>query len=231
MDDMNTEELLKNPEIAAQVNQQLSVLDPRVEAIYNEKDLTASSPKSIATGVPLRVKLGMDPTAPDIHLGHSVILRKLRQFQDFGHKAVLNIGDFTAMVGDPSGRSKTRPVLDRAAIEANAQTYSSRSARFSRVNRNCSKYATTARGWRHAVRRVLKLCRTDDRRADAQTRGLPKTVRERNAHRRARIHVSADAGLRFGDDRVGCRLGARIKRSNNLVGRDLQLSAGQSPQS
>jgi tyrosyl-tRNA synthetase len=74
-------------------------------------------------GRPLRVKLGVDPTAPDIHLGHTVVLNKLRQFQDAGHIAVLIIGDYTARIGDPSGRSKTRPRLDGAVIDANAQTY------------------------------------------------------------------------------------------------------------
>ena len=74
-------------------------------------------------GRPLRVKLGVDPTAPDIHLGHTVVLNKLRQFQDAGHVAVLIIGDYTARIGDPSGRSKSRPRLDGAIIDANAKTY------------------------------------------------------------------------------------------------------------
>ena len=77
----------------------------------------------LAAGRPLRVKLGLDPTAPDLHLGHSVILQKLREFQDAGHTVVLIIGDYTARVGDPSGRSATRPVLSPEAIDANAQTY------------------------------------------------------------------------------------------------------------
>ena len=90
-----------------------------VEGIYSREDLQAK----LAQGRPLRVKLGMDPTAPDIHLGHAVVLRKLRQFQDLGHKAVLIIGDYTARIGDPSGRDTTRPVLDQQTIEANAATY------------------------------------------------------------------------------------------------------------
>jgi tyrosyl-tRNA synthetase len=77
----------------------------------------------LATGRELRVKLGIDPTAPDIHLGHAVVLRKLREFQDLGHLVVLIVGDYTARVGDPSGRSSTRPQLDPAAIEANAETF------------------------------------------------------------------------------------------------------------
>ena len=79
--------------------------------------------KKLQEGRPLRVKLGVDPTSPDLHLGHSVVLFKLRQFQDLGHIAVLIIGDFTSMVGDPSGRSSTRPILTYEKVMANAQTY------------------------------------------------------------------------------------------------------------
>ena len=78
--------------------------------------------EKLKEGRPLRVKLGVDPTAPDIHLGHTVGLTKLRQFQDLGHTAILIIGDFTALVGDPSGRSATRPQLTREAVEAAART-------------------------------------------------------------------------------------------------------------
>ena len=79
--------------------------------------------RSEATGVPLRIKLGLDPTAPDIHIGHTVVLNKMRQLQDMGHTAVFLIGDFTSMIGDPSGRNTTRPPLTREQIEANAATY------------------------------------------------------------------------------------------------------------
>jgi tyrosyl-tRNA synthetase len=79
--------------------------------------------EKLALGRPLRVKLGADPTSPDLHLGHAVVLRKLRQFQDLGHQAILIIGDFTAMIGDPSGRSVTRPQLSREQVLANAESY------------------------------------------------------------------------------------------------------------
>ncbi len=79
--------------------------------------------RSEATGVPLRIKLGLDPTAPDIHIGHTVVLNKMRQLQDLGHTVIFLIGDFTSMIGDPSGRNTTRPPLTREQIEANAQTY------------------------------------------------------------------------------------------------------------
>src|SRR5438477_6690620 len=79
--------------------------------------------EKLGLGRPLRVKLGIDPSRPDLHLGHAVVLRKLRQFQDFGHIAVLIVGDFTGLVGDPSGQSETRPMLSPDEMEANAQTY------------------------------------------------------------------------------------------------------------
>src|SRR5436309_10688331 len=79
--------------------------------------------RKLALGRPLRVKLGIDPTAPDIHLGHTVVLQKLREFQDLGHRVVLIVGDYTARVGDPSGRSQTRPPLSGGEIDANARTY------------------------------------------------------------------------------------------------------------
>ncbi|MCS6951042.1 MAG: tyrosine--tRNA ligase, partial [bacterium] len=105
------------------IERQLQVLQRGVEAIIPEDGLREKLEKSARTGKPLRVKLGLDPTAPDIHLGFAVVLRKLRQFQEFGHTACLIIGDFTAMIGDPSGRSKTRPQLSREEVEANARTY------------------------------------------------------------------------------------------------------------
>src|SRR5436309_8520729 len=79
--------------------------------------------RKLSLGKPLRVKLGIDPTAPDIHLGHTVVLSKLREFQELGHVVVLIVGDYTARVGDPSGQSSTRPVLDSEEIEANARTF------------------------------------------------------------------------------------------------------------
>src|SRR4029077_20051834 len=94
-----------------------------VAEIIREDELRARLEKSFKTGVPLRVYLGVDPTAPDIHLGHTVVLRKLKHFQDMGHTAIFLIGDFSAMIGDPTGRSETRPPLSREEVDANAKTY------------------------------------------------------------------------------------------------------------
>jgi len=107
----------------APVDEQLTYLKKGSAEIIREADLRAKLEKSRAAGRPLRVKLGMDPTAPDLHLGHTVVLRKLKHFQDLGHTAIFLIGDFTGMIGDPTGRSVTRPPLTREQIEENAETY------------------------------------------------------------------------------------------------------------
>ena len=101
----------------------LSQLERGADTIIPREELLEKLRKSEKSGVPLRIKLGLDPTAPDIHLGFAVVLRKLRQFQDLGHHAHLIIGDFTAQIGDPSGKSKTRPQLTREQVEENARTY------------------------------------------------------------------------------------------------------------
>jgi tyrosyl-tRNA synthetase len=105
------------------VEEQLTYLKKGVAEIIPEADLKAKLENSLKTGKPLRVYLGVDPTAPDIHLGHTVVIRKLKQFQDLGHTAIFLIGDFSAMIGDPTGRSETRPPLSREEVDANAKTY------------------------------------------------------------------------------------------------------------
>ena len=105
------------------IDEQLAYLRKGTIEIIREEDLRAKLEKSARTGVPLRVKLGADPTAPDIHLGHTVVIRKLRAFQELGHTVIFLIGDFTGLIGDPSGKSATRPQLTREEIAANAETY------------------------------------------------------------------------------------------------------------
>jgi len=105
------------------IDEQLSYLRKGTVEIIREAELRTKLEKAAATGKPLRVKLGADPTAPDIHLGHTVVIRKLRAFQDLGHTAIFLIGDFTGMIGDPSGKNATRPQLTREEINANAETY------------------------------------------------------------------------------------------------------------
>src|SRR6266852_1470417 len=105
------------------VDEQLAYLKKGVAEIIRESELKAKLEESLKTGKPLRAKLGVDPTAPDLHLGDTVVIRKLKHFQDMGHTAVFLIGDFTALVGDPTGQSETRPALSREQVQANAKTY------------------------------------------------------------------------------------------------------------
>ena len=105
------------------VDEQLAYIKKGAAELVKESELRAKLERSLKTGKPLRVKLGMDPTAPDLHLGHTVVLRKLKHFQDLGHTVIFLIGDFTGMIGDPTGRSATRPPLSREQIDENAETY------------------------------------------------------------------------------------------------------------
>src|SRR5271169_3806697 len=105
------------------VDEQLALLRKGVAEIIPENELRAKIENSIKTGKPLRAKLGVDPTSPDLHLGHTVVMRKLRHFQEMGHTAVFLIGDFTAMIGDPTGQSETRPPLTREQVEKHSETY------------------------------------------------------------------------------------------------------------
>lgn len=105
------------------IDEQLAFLRKGTVEIIREEDLRAKLEKSERTGAPLRIKLGADPTTPDIHLGHTVVIRKLRAFQELGHTVVFLIGDFTGLIGDPSGKSATRPQLTREEIARNAETY------------------------------------------------------------------------------------------------------------
>lgn len=107
------------------IDEQLSYLRKGTVEIVPENELRAKLERSARTGKPLRVKLGADPTAPDIHLGHTVVIRRLKAFQELGHTVIFLIGDFTGLIGDPSGKSTTRPQLTREEINANAETYKS----------------------------------------------------------------------------------------------------------
>src|SRR5499426_85118 len=105
------------------IDQQLTYLRKGMAEIIREEDLRERLEHSAKTGRPLRVKAGFDPTAPDLHLGHTVLLRKMRHFQDLGHTVIFLIGDMTGLIGDPTGRNVTRPPMTREAIDQNAETY------------------------------------------------------------------------------------------------------------
>jgi tyrosyl-tRNA synthetase len=180
----------------------------------------------LATGRPLRAKLGLDPTAPDLHLGHTVVLQKLREFQDAGHLVVLIIGDFTALIGDPSGRSTTRPVLSRPEIEANARTFAEQ------VFKILDRQRTEVR---HNGEWLSKLSLEDVVRLTA---GMTVARMLERDDFRQRYAAGTAIGLHEflyplmqGYDSVAVRadveLGGTDQTFNLLVGRELQRDAGQ----
>ena len=194
-----------------------------------EQEWLAKLARSAATGVPLRIKLGLDPTAPDIHLGHTVVLNKLRQLQDLGHTVIFLIGDFTSMIGDPSGRNTTRPPLTREQIDVNAATYYAQASLVldpakTEIRRN-SEWSDPlgARGLIELAARytVARMMERDDfaRRFKA---GTPISVHE------------FLYPLMQGYDSVALRadleLGGTDQKFNLLVGRTLQSEYGQEPQ-
>src|SRR5512143_3936040 len=111
------------------IHEQMDLIRRGAVEIIPEEELLRKLERSVSTGTPLRVKLGCDPSRPDLHLGHAVVLRKLREFQDLGHQAILIVGDFTGMIGDPSGRNKTRPPLTLEETRQNGQSYLSQATR------------------------------------------------------------------------------------------------------
>jgi tyrosyl-tRNA synthetase len=201
------------------------------EHVYTDVELQQKLEKSAKEGRPLRVKLGMDPTAPDIHLGHSVVLRKLRQFQDLGHRAVLIIGDFTARIGDPTGRSKTRPVLTADAIEANARTYLDQAGRI--LDMSPEKLEV-----RHNSEWLGQMCFADViRLAGRMTVGQMLKRDDFRKRYEAEVPISIHEllyPLVQGWDSVNIQsdveLGGTDQTYNNLVGRELQTDMEQEPQ-
>src|SRR5450830_589945 len=109
--------------LSDRVQEALAITKRGVDELLIESEFAQKLARSEQSGKPLRIKLGLDPTAPDIHIGHTVVLNKMRQMQDLGRQVIFLIGDFTSMIGDPSGRNATRPPLTREQIQANAETY------------------------------------------------------------------------------------------------------------
>jgi len=207
----------------------LAVSKRGIDELIPEAEWTSKLRRSEATGVPLRIKLGLDPTAPDIHLGHTVVLNKMRQLQDLGHTVIFLIGDFTSMIGDPSGRNATRPPLTREQIEANAQTYYAQASLVLDPARTEVRYNSEwsdplgARGMielaaRYTVARILE---RDDFTKRLKS-GTPISVHE------------LLYPLMQGYDSVALKsdleLGGTDQKFNLLVGRALQAEYGQEPQ-
>jgi len=211
------------------VDAQIAYLRKGAAEIIREEDLRAKLESSARTGKPLRIKLGVDPTAPDLHLGHTVVLRKLKHFQDLGHTAIFLVGDFTAMVGDPTGQSETRPPLTREQVDANAKTY------LEQVYKILNKENTEVR---YNSEWLGKLTGHDMIRLCAHYRLARMLEREDFRSRLAgnlpiAIHELLYPLLQAYDSvalQADVELGATEQKFNLMVGRDIQREYGQASQ-
>ena len=207
----------------------MAVLSRGADSIISSDELRAKLHKSRRDGVPLRVKLGLDPTAPDIHLGFAVVLKKLRQFQDLGHHAHLIIGDFTGAIGDPTGKSKTRPQLSRAQIEDNAKTYQEQLFRLLDSEKTTVHFNGDWLG-KMTFADVIALAA---KYTVAQTLEREDFAQRLEANKPIGLHEILYP-LCQGQDSVAIgadvELGGTDQRFNNLVGRELQRADGQESQ-
>ncbi len=205
--------------------EQLETLELGTAKIFNRDELL----EKLRAGKPLRAKLGVDPTAPDIHLGHTVVLEKLRQFQVLGHQAVLIIGDFTATVGDPTGRSSTRPPLTREEVLGNAETYTDQA--FKILDRENTEVVYNG-DWFCGMtyEEVLKLNARVTMQQMLQREDFRNRIEGNKEVRLHEIQYPVMQGWDSVEVRADVELGGTDQLFNILVGRDMQKSQGMAPQ-
>jgi tyrosyl-tRNA synthetase len=215
--------------ITPAVERALALVKRGCDELLIESEFAQKLARSEATGQPLRCKLGLDPTAPDIHLGHTVVLNKLRQLQDLGHTVIFLIGDFTSMIGDPSGRNTTRPPLTREQIEANAKTYFEQAALVLDRERTEIRYNSEwsiplgADGMiRLAAKYTLARLLERDDFAQRMRDNAPIAMHE--------LLYPLMQGYDSVALRADLELGGTDQKFNLLVGRELQRHYGQEPQ-
>jgi tyrosyl-tRNA synthetase len=226
---MNQDVVTKSLPVSDRVREAMAVTLRGAEELIPREDWERKLARAEASGVPLRIKLGLDPTAPDIHIGHTVVLNKMRQLQDLGHQVIFLIGDFTSMIGDPSGRNTTRPPLSAEQIRANAETYRAQADKILDPARTELRYNSEwsdplgARGMiqlaaRYTVARMME--RNDFH--DRFKAGTPISIHE------------FLYPLMQGYDSVALKsdleLGGTDQKFNLLMGRHLQQEYGQEPQ-
>jgi tyrosyl-tRNA synthetase len=217
------------PEIEAEIASALDRLERGCDAVISREELAAKLRKSKRNGQPLRVKLGLDPTAPDIHLGFAVVLRKLRLFQDLGHHAHLIIGDFTAQIGDPTGKSKTRPQLTRAQVEANARTYQEQLFRILDESRTTVHFNGDWLG-PMTFAEVIQLAAKYTVAQTLEREDFGKRLAENKPLGLHEILYPLCQGQDSVQIKADVELGGTDQRFNNLVGRELQRAGGQESQ-
>jgi tyrosyl-tRNA synthetase len=211
------------------VPEQMAIIKQGCHEIIREEELEARLEKARATGTPLRVKAGFDPTAPDLHLGHTVLIQKLKNFQDLGHQVIFLIGDFTGLIGDPSGKTETRPPLTEEEIKANAATYERQIFKIldpaktvidfnSRWMKDMQAQDLIRLAARHTVARMLE-------REDFHKRYINQTPISIHEFLYPLIQGYDSVALA-----ADVELGGTDQTFNLLVGRDLQREYGQEPQ-
>lgn len=226
---MNQALVTKKFPVTERVREAMAVSLRGAEELIPKDEWEQKLARSEATGVPLRIKLGLDPTAPDIHVGHTVVLNKLRQLQDLGHTVIFLIGDFTSMIGDPSGRNTTRPPLTREQIEANAETYRAQAYKILDPKRTELRYNSE---WSDPLgaRGMIQL---------AAKYTVARMMERNDFHDRFKAGTSISIHeflypLMQGYDSVELKsdleLGGTDQKFNLLMGRHLQQEYGQEPQ-
>jgi len=200
-------------------------------AVYSEKELATKLTTAQKEGRPLRVKLGLDPSSPDIHIGHAVVLGLMRRFQDLGHKAVLIVGDYTARIGDPSGKSKTRPMLTPDEIEANAQTYLTQATKI--LDDDPDKLELRRNGEWLSKMSFADVIKLSSQMTVAQMLERDTFATRYKAGQPISVHEFLYPLMQGWDSvciNADVELGGTDQTFNNLVGRELQTGANQVPQ-
>ena len=224
-----SDKLLTNPPITDRVREAMAISLRGCDELLPQDDWLTKLARSEATGVPLRIKLGLDPTAPDIHIGHTVVLNKMRQLQDLGHTVIFLIGDFTTLIGDPSGRNSTRPPLTAEQIQVNAETYKTQAFKVLDPAKTELRYNSE---WSDALgaRGMIQL---------AAKYTVARMMERNDFHER--FHAGTPISvheflypLMQGYDSVALKsdieLGGTDQKFNLLMGRHLQQEYGQEPQ-
>ena len=211
------------------IDEQIEFIKKGTVDVIREEDLRKKLERSAKTGVPLRVKLGADPTAPDIHIGHTVVIRKLRAFQDLGHTAIFLIGDFTGMIGDPSGKNTTRPPLSREEILVNAETYKTQIFKLLDPEKTEIRFNSE---WmdKYSAADFVKLCSRVTVKQILERDDFEKRLREERPISLHELLYPLTQGYDSVALEADIELGGTDQKFNLMVGRNLQREYAQEPQ-
>lgn len=211
------------------IDEQLTYLRKGTVDLIREEDLRAKLERSATTGKPLRVKLGLDPTAPDIHVGHTVVIRKLKAFQDLGHTVIFLIGDFTGMIGDPSGKNVTRPPLSREEVNANAETYKKQMFKLLDPDKTELRFNGE---WmdKFTAADFVKLCAKTTVKQILERDDFAKRMQEEKPISLHELLYPLTQGYDSVALESDVELGGTDQKFNLLMGRNLQREFGQEPQ-